>query len=97
MTTAGREARDEALGALEIARAEWLAKARRIAHWLGKDGRIVTCDDVRKLRPIPKEIDGRVMGAVFKKSDWEKVGYTQTAVKTSHARPIAQFRLRGAA
>jgi hypothetical protein len=78
-------------------RADWLQAARAVAARIGRDGRGVTIDDVRAQIPPPRHIDPRVMGAVFLRRDWEKVGYQSSIRTTCHKRPVATFRLRSAA
>ena len=74
-------------------RAEFLAKARKVAKMLGRDGRIVTINDVRAVISPPDDIDPRVMGAVFKTAEWQCVGYTGSSRRVCHGRPVAQFKL----
>ncbi len=92
------ETKEAALEALEIARKEYLVRARRAAKtyaiYLGPP-RLVTVDDVRKECPPPPNVDPRVMGAIFNTPDWETVGYIRSARKACHTRPIAQFRYVG--
>ncbi|HLE79709.1 MAG TPA: hypothetical protein VJA25_00270, partial [Dehalococcoidia bacterium] len=76
----------------ETSRAHWIATARDVALGVCDAQGWVTADDVRRLFPIPEEYDGRVMGAVFCKRLFRKVGYQATAVPTSHGRPIAIFQ-----
>lgn len=85
------ETKEDALEALERARSEYLTAARAVAYRLGAS-REVTVDDVRKYCPPPKEIDGRVMGAIFNTPDWEHSGYTRSTRATCHKRPISKFR-----
>lgn len=71
-------------------RAEWLKQARQTALSIHKD--TVTTDDIHKHCPLPDNIDPRVMGAVFTRKHWRKVGYTQSTRKACHHRPIAIFQ-----
>lgn len=75
---------------------EWLEEARSVAIGLGRDGRVVTVDDVRERCPPPAGCDPRIMGAVMPRKDWERLGYVQSSRGINHHRPIAQFRLRTA-
>lgn len=77
-------------------RGDWLAHARRIAAELGKDGKRITIDDVREKAPPPSHIDPRVCGAVFERSDWVRVGFTNSQRTTCHRRPVSVFRRREA-
>ena len=88
--------RDEALALLEATRKTYLIEARVAAVKVAIDlRRPITVNDVRKIAPPPEEIDGRVMGSVFKGKDspFEPVGYT--ASERAHARPIMRFRYTG--
>lgn len=88
--------KDEALDALEVARAEWLAAARAWARIYASAGQIITINDVRRHGPpIPDGVDPRVAGAVFRGDDWVNLGYTTSNRKASHGRPVARFRLAG--
>jgi hypothetical protein len=76
-------------------RRDWLEHARTVAFRLGTTGRAITVDDVRALVPPPAHVDPRVMGAIFRTSDWEPIGYVRSDRRTCHNRPIAQFKLKG--
>ena len=84
----------QVLPLFEMHRAEWLAEARALALSLGADGRGVTIDMVRAECPPPREIDPRVMGAVFTRKDWQNMGYIKGFRSTSHGRPVAVFKRR---
>ena len=90
----GFDLRDQAIGRLESSRAHWIATARRVAHQVCEEEGFVTADAVRARLPIPPEYDGRVMGAVFCKSLFQKIGYQATMIPTSHGRPIAVFKVK---
>lgn len=96
----GFEQRDIAIDLLERTRADWIQRARIVAHniiigrqhyWLGG---WVTADDLREVWPVPVGQDARVVGAVFRDKRFVKMGYTATERPSSHSRPIAVFRLR---
>ena len=74
---------------------DWLEEARLVAERIGLTGRYVTVNMVRDIVPPPSDIDPRIMGAVFKKKDWERVGYVSSDRSTCHNRPIAIFKFRG--
>ena len=87
------ETKDEAIDALEVARADWLATARAVASKLGDQKPFVNVLDVRRAAPkLPDGIDPRVFGAIFRTPGWEFVTYRTVKRKTSHDRPIADFR-----
>lgn len=87
--------REEALNALEIARADYLANARNVAKEIAVNGNgTCTVNQVREVLPPPDGIDGRVMGAIFNKSDWQNMGYVSSDRGVCHKRPIALFRYK---
>lgn len=84
-----------AMNLFETNRKEFLTYARWVAERICRVKGHVTTDDVREEIGLPKDLDGRVYGAVFNRKDWRKVSYTQTKIKSSHGRPIAIFTLSG--
>ena len=78
----------------EVSREAWLAEARAVARGLGVGGVLVTIDEVRAILPPPAGIDPRVMGAVFKRSEWVLDHYVSSKRVTCHKRPIGAFRLK---
>ena len=91
------ESQEEALSALEEARADWLAMARASALEVANQKGFVTVDDIHRTCPVPKGIDGRVMGAVFNTADFEAGDFVLSSRKICHGRPIRRFVLAGAA
>lgn len=88
--------RDEALDALERARATWIDEARATAIRLAQARGEVTIDDVREACPPPAGVDPRVMGAVMRPPLFEACGFVLSSRAECHRRPIRVFRLRGA-
>ena len=86
-----------ALHGRKVATAEWLSLARAAARELCRRNGTATVNDVREMigNP-PPQADGRIMGAVFTRSEFEKVGEALSYRRVSHARPVARFKLRGA-
>jgi hypothetical protein len=94
--TNATDARDAVLLRLEHARSDYLTRARQAAWWLSAGGkRLVSVDDVRAVCPPPFEVDPRVMGAIFKKSQWEAIAMHNSTRRTCHARPIRRFKWVG--
>lgn len=88
--------RTHALRILEESRQAYLMGARDIAEQIARHGDgTCTVDSVREKCPPPKEIDGRVMGAIFNTADWEHLGYVRSDRVTCHKRPISRFRFVG--
>lgn len=75
----------------EQTRAEYLAEARHYARLIAKERPFVTVNDVRAVCPPPPHMDPRVMGAIFNRSDWERIGYIENPRKVCRGRPIARF------
>ncbi len=83
--------KQQAFNLFEATRRMVLDDARLVATKFCVANGQVTIDDVRKEVQLPKGMDGRVFGAVFKGKEWKKVGYTQTQIRSSHGRPISIF------
>lgn len=92
--TLGFEARDQSLDLLERTRADWISRARIVAHNIILRKGWVTADDLREVWPVPDDWDARVVGAVFRDRRFLKIGSTATERVSSHRRPISVFRLR---
>src|SRR5262245_46110632 len=75
-------------------RANWLEQARGVARQIGLQQYHVTIDDVRELCPPPRDVDGRVMGAVFTRKEWQRVGYQASTRGTCYHRPVTVFKLK---
>lgn len=86
--------KEDAFAMFEDTRADWLAKARTHARAMAAKGP-VTVDDVRAVCPPPSNTDPRVMGALFKKDEWEPCGWVESTRRECHHRPIRTFKLRG--
>lgn len=78
---------------LEAKHGSWIEKARAVARHLGRNGDAVTVDRVRAVLPPPAGIDGRVMGGIFIRSEWEAVGFVNSGRRTCHGRPVREFML----
>lgn len=85
----------EVLPLFEATRQHWLERARHTATYLCHKHGTATIDDVRDICPPPEDVDPRVMGAVFKRTEFECIGHRRSVRKTCHGRPIGVFRLRG--
>ena len=96
--TAARQVFDQyILPLFEQTRGDWLTEAREVARRLAAENGEVTINDVRAICPPPKEIDGRVMGAVFTRKDFIRIGFQNSDRKECHGRPVCIFALKGAA
>ncbi len=72
---------------------EWLAHARATARYLARVNGSVTADQVRAECPPPAGTDPRIMGSLFPRGEFKKVGYVNSERGVNHGRPIAQFAL----
>lgn len=87
-----KQLRDETLDLFEIHRADYLASARLIARSLYlQHKRPISVDDVRAHYPPPDDFDPRLMGAIFRKPHWIKVGFINSKRRECHGRPVSTF------
>lgn len=93
MTKARKIFDDAILPHFEETRAAWLDRARHTAIAIAKKRGVVTADDVHDQIGMPASFDGRVMGGVFIKSIFKKVGYRNSRRRICHGRPVAMFEL----
>lgn len=77
--------------AMESLRAEWLAGARATARAIiARDGR-VTADDINREYPVPKGVEPRTMGCVFRTREFRLLKYVPGA---RSVRQIGVYGLR---
>lgn len=85
---------DAVFDQMEQSRRAFLNKARAAAVRLARQNGKVTVDDVHAECPVPKGLDGRVMGAVFRDRNlWSPVGFRRSTRSICHGRPIQEFVL----
>jgi hypothetical protein len=75
---------------------EWIARARAAARRIAREKGQVTINDVRACCPPPQDADPRIMGAVFSRTEFVRVGFAVSYRKPCHGRHIGVFRLRRA-
>ena len=78
---------------LEAHRPDYLAEARAAARRLLESRQSITVNDVREVCPPPADIDGRVMGAIFRHRDFEAVDNVRSSRSACHHREIKRFAL----
>lgn len=85
--------KDEAMELFSKTRAEYLTRARKVAQQIvaARSVKTITVDDVRKVCPVPKNINPSVLGALFCKSDWVIVGFEQSTRAVAHSRFIRRY------
>lgn len=89
-------ARDRAIAKHDqgAARQRWIAHAREIARMLCAKHGEANINQVRALAGDPPPgADGRIMGAVFHRSEFVVCGYVRSLRKECNGRPISVFRL----
>ena len=77
---------------------KYLTEARAVATRIAKrrrDGK-VTVNDVRKALPLPRGVNGGILGAVFTPTNWKVVGSTPSTEPSARGRQIREFALRTA-
>lgn len=89
---AANKAKEAALDTLEASRRPWLERAREAASNLYNELRQpISVVDVRAVCPPPENVDPRVMGAIFRKSQWTRVGYASSCRVACHGRAVGLF------
>ena len=91
----GKRRRDEALNGHETLRKEWLRRARNIGKLLSNEHGQVTTDDIWHHLPIPFFAHPSIMGAVFKRKEWQCIGYQKSTRPEARARRIGVYRWVG--
>lgn len=94
MTTARAIFDVEILPLFQASQPRWLERARITARYLARKNGQVCADDVRAECPPPAGADPRIMGGIFRKTEYEKIGYVNSARVINHGRPVAIFKLR---
>ena len=74
----------------------WISRARDVARRLAEAQGEITINDVREVCPPPDGADPRIMGSVFLKRDFVRVGFAASSRDACHGRPIGVFKPRGA-
>lgn len=83
-----------ALDDLEGKHPGFLALARHVAVSIAEEQGEVTADDVREVLSIPVDIHPSVMGALFRGSQWRRIGYRQSSQPQRKGSVIGVWRLR---
>lgn len=81
----------------EQTNAELVEKLRKAAKELAArmpDG--ITSDDIFDMVDIPSNVDRRIMGAVFNKTEWVHVGWQASRRRINHGRPIRRWKRKAA-
>lgn len=93
------EERAKATGIARAESANWrnVQLAREVAREAYLEtGLPISADDVRRRMEarFPDTVFGNWMGACFKRSEWEPVGFTLSRTKGSHSNRLITWRLR---
>jgi hypothetical protein len=90
----GVRRRDRGLCAVEHSNPAYLQQARDAARAIALRMGRVSINEVRAaVGPPPDGTSPNIMGAVFRTSDWQIVGYTQTRHAAGHARRVCIYAL----
>lgn len=84
----------EILPLFQASQPRWLERARITARYLARLHGKTNINEVRKECPPPHGIDGRIMGAVFNRKDFIRVGFVNSERRECHGRCVAEFSLR---
>jgi hypothetical protein len=85
---------DMVLPLFQARRGDWITAARAIARELAAAHGQVTIDDVRLRFPPPEGADPRIMGSVFAKGAFVRIGFAASRRDACHGRMIGVFKLR---
>jgi hypothetical protein len=85
---------DQVLPRFETRHGGWITHARACARAIVAEKGQATIDEVRELCPPPDGADPRIMGTVFQKGEFVRVGFAVSARRSCHGRMIGVFRLR---
>ena len=92
----GRRLREDGKEAASIRNGKWLSTMRHKARQIATERGTVTSDDIQdfceRLRFWPTHHNA--MGAVFKRDEWEAVGWIESRRPSAHARAIRVWRLK---
>lgn len=92
----GRKRRDQGIALVADNYPDFLTHCRNIAKCHAKEHGSVSTNDIRKvIGEIPRGVNPKIMGAIFRENCWEAIGYTIAAQPQAHARPIRIFALKG--
>ncbi len=86
--------KEAALEAFEEHRPDWLSRARAVATRVCLEQGFATVDDVRQSCPPPKDVDPRIMGAIFNHKAFRPTEPVNSSRAKCHKRPIKKFKLR---
>ena len=76
--------------------AKWVEDARIVAARIFDERGEVTIDDMWAEFPPPDGVDGRIMAAVFPRTEWEVVEYRVSQRDVNHGRRIAVWTRKSA-
>jgi hypothetical protein len=66
---------NEIAPSMEEKQSFWLNQARQTAIEVIRQHGQVSADDIHNLCPVPDDIEPRIMGCVFKTSQFKRIGY----------------------
>lgn len=90
-------AKERGIARAESANSRNVQLAREVARDVYLAGCVpISADDVRRRMEarFPDTVFGNWMGSVFRRSEWEPVGFTFSRTKGSHSNRLLTWRLR---
>lgn len=90
----GNLLRDAGIAAVAYGNEDWIDEARALAVQIATERGRVSSDDIWERLPPPETVDPRVMGAVFHRSRFKRVGFAISKRPACHSRPIAVWALK---
>jgi hypothetical protein len=91
----GMALKHDALEKFELKARPWLTQARNMARWIAQMQGTVTSDDVlQAIGYPPTTLSWNVIGAIFKKSEWQICGFVPSKRVSAHGRRIGVWQRR---
>jgi hypothetical protein len=90
----GRQRRDKGLAKVSQGFDWWLEQARFLAEKIAREQGRVSSDQIHEVCPLPEEAHPNLMGAVFKDSRFEPVGYIPSQRPSAHGRIIRIYCIK---
>ena len=90
---AGQEAKEQALSGFEVKAGVWLNRARAVAVDICQDHGSVTTDDVLEKIGMPSGMHPNVIGSIFRRGSFRRIGFQPTKRPQGHGRLIGVWVL----
>lgn len=71
---------------------EYVTEARRVARSLYEERKeAITVEDVTAVSPLPEGISRHILGSIFRRPEWVRVGYKNSGYRPNGRRPVGCF------